>query len=349
MKTSSRMIITILLVSLIAGVGIISAVAADKPVLIVSNFGLADEKIIETVIKPFEEKYDCTVIYEGGTNSERLTKLMNDPNSDVDVIYLAQQFAQNGFDAGLFDEIDYSRIPNAEFLLEKANFLKESKQGPATTMNRLGIIYNKEKVSELTSYADLWKPEFKDQIAIPEISTTFGPATVTIAANYAGVDYKDDQGTAAFEALEQLKPNLVTTYARSSDLKNMFVSGEITAALAADFAYTTMSEDAKANLVFVNPVEGAYLNFNTINIVKTSDQKDLAYLFIDHVLSVENQLSAAINVPEATVNTQVVLPDTVPSQLTTIEIAEKSNVVDFRVVNELLAAWVDLWNRTINS
>jgi len=316
--------------------------------LVVSNFALADEKIIESVVKPFEEKYGCTVVYDAGTNSERLTKLKNDPNSDVDVIYLAQQYAQDAFDAGLFDEFDYSRVPNAAFLLDKASVFKDSKQGPPTTMNRLGIIYNADKV-EITSFADLWKPELKNAIAIPDIATTFGPATVAIAAKYAGVDYAADNGAAAFKALEALKPNIVKTYSKSSDLKNMFASGEIKAALAAEFAYNTMGDDTANKLVFLDPAEGAYLNFNTINIVKTSDQKDLAYLFVDHVLSAESQLAGAINVPESPVNTKVQLTPEVAAKLTTVEIADKSNVVDFKAVNAQLAAWVDLWNRTLNS
>lgn len=321
----------------------------EKPTLVVSNFGLADEKIIETVIKPFEEKFNCTVVYESGTNSERLTKLKNDPNTDVDVIYLAQQYAQEGFDAGLFEKFDYSRVPNAEFMLEKANFLRESGQGPATTMNRLGIIYNPDKVGEITSFADLWKPEMKDSVAIPDISTTFGPAVVSIAATYAGTPFAEDKGEAAFGALEELKPNIVKTYAKSSDLKNMFASGEIGAAMAAEFAYNTMGDDSNSNLKFIDPTEGSYLNFNTINIVKNTDQADLAYEFVNHVLSKESQLSAAINVPESPVNTQVELPEDVAKKLTTIEIADKSNVLDFTVINTQLSDWVNNWNRILNS
>ncbi len=321
--------------------------SGEKPVLVVSNFALADDRIKDTVIKPFEEKYNCTVVYEGGTNGERLTKLKNDPNTDVDVIYLAQQYAQQGVDAGLFEEIDYSRIPNAEYLLEKADFLKESKQGPAVTMNRLGIIYNPEKAGEITSFADIWKEEYRDQVAIPDISTTFGPAMVAVASNYAGVDYATDGGEAAFKALEELKPNIVKTYSKSSDLKNMFSSGEISVALAAEFAYNTMG-DSNTNLVFIDPTEGAYLNFNTVNIVRNSDQKDLAYEFINYVLSEENQLDAALNVPESAVNTQVEIPEEAAKKLTTVETANQSNIVDFSVVNPLLENWVDMWNKTLN-
>ena len=36
--------------------------SGEKPVLVVSNFALADDRIKDTVIKPFEEKYNCTVV-----------------------------------------------------------------------------------------------------------------------------------------------------------------------------------------------------------------------------------------------------------------------------------------------
>ncbi len=323
------------------------ATPAAKTTLVVSNFALADDRIKETVIAPFEKENNCTVVYEGGTNAERLTKLKNDPNTTVDVIYLAQQFAQQGVDAGLFEEFDYAKVPNSADILKKADIFKDSKQGPPTTMNRLGIIYNPEKAGDIKSFSDIWKAEYKEKVAIPDISTTFGPAMVTVAAKHAGVDYATDNGEAAFKALADLKPNIVKTYTKSSDLKNMFSSGEITVALAAEFAYNTMG-DASVKLVFLDPAEGSYLNFNTINIVKSSKNKDLAYKFVDFVLSQENQLNAAINVPESAVNTKVQIPAEVASKLTTVETADKCNVVDFTVVNKQLTDWIDKWNKTLN-
>lgn len=319
----------------------------EKPTLIVSNFALADDRIKESVIKPFEAKFNCTVIYEGGTNAERLTKLKNDPNSDVDVIYLSQQFAQQGVDQGLFKEVDYTKIPNAADLLSKAGIFADSKQGPPNTMNRLAIIYNPEKAGTVTSFADIWKPEYEGQVAIPDISTTFGPAMVAVASAYAGVDYTTDGGEAAFQALEQLKPNIVNTYTKSSDLKNMFEAGEISIALAAEFAYNTMG-DSNVDLVFIDPTEGAYLNFNTINIAKNTDQEDLAYEFINFILSKESQEEAAIGIPASAVNTKAVVPEEAAKKLTTIESAEKANVLDYKYINDHLKEWIDMWNRTLN-
>lgn len=321
--------------------------SGEKQTLVVSNFALADDKIKENVIKPFEEKFGCTVIYEGGTNAERLTKLKNNPKADVDVIYLSQQFAQQGVDEGLFQEIDYSRIPNAADLLSKADIFVDSKQGPPNTMNRLAIIYNPEKAGTITSFADIWKPELKGQVAIPDISTTFGPAMIAVASAYAGVDYTTDQGVAAFKALTELKPNIVNTYTKSSDLKNMFEAGEISVALAAEFAYNTMG-DSNVKLVFVDPAEGAYLNFNTINITKNTDQQDLAYEFINFILSKESQENAAIGIPASAVNTKVVISEEAAKKLTTVEAAEKANILDYQLINTHFVEWIDMWNRTLN-
>ena len=75
---------------------------------------------------------------------------------------------------------------------------------------------------EIKEWNDLWDSRLKGQISIPEITTTFGPAMVHIASDYKGVDITSDNGKAAFEALEELKPNIVKTYTKSSDLTNMF-------------------------------------------------------------------------------------------------------------------------------
>ena len=59
-------------------------------------------------------------------------------------------------------------------------------------------------------------------VSIPEITTTFGPAMVYVAGDHAGTPVAEDEGKAAFETLAELKPNLVKTYTKSSDLINMF-------------------------------------------------------------------------------------------------------------------------------
>ena len=167
---------------------------------------------------------DRIVTETGGTN-DRYTKLSADPNSTIDVIELSQAMTAKGTDEGLFDTIDLSKIPNAEKLIPAAKEIAEAGQGVPYTINSIGIIYNPELTGfDITSFDDLWDERLAGKVSIPEITTTFGPAMVYVASDHAGVDVTTDNGEAAFKALADLKPNLVKTYTKSSDLLNMFTS-----------------------------------------------------------------------------------------------------------------------------
>ena len=316
--------------------------------LVVSIWGYNEDKLRENVFAPFEEANNVKIVLETGNNSDRLTKLKNNPNSGVDVIYLAESFAQEGIEADLFEKIDYAKIPNSEKINAKAKYTIDRGYGPAYTMNRAAICYDPSKIDfEIKSWADLWKPELKGKVSIPELSTTFGPSVMYLASAKAGVDITTDNGTAAFAELKNLKPNLVKTYTKSSDLANMFANGEVVAAITADFAFGRIKGNVE-NAVFVDPTEGAYVNFNTVNIVKSSDNKELAYKFIDFLLSKEVQEKNAKSIGETPINTDVVLTADEVGSMTYGEIVDKANTVDHQFVNGAKANWVDTWNQTLN-
>ncbi len=198
--------------------------------LIISTWGLSEDVLWQDVYGPFEKAYDCKVVLETGTTAERYTKLSSNPNSTVDVIELSQKAAADGYAAKLFSKVDYGKIANAQQLIPGAKDMTKSGFGPAYTLNSIGIIYNPTALGfEIKEWADLWRPELANRISIPALSTTFGPAMVYVAADFAKVKVAKDKGAAAFKALESLKKNIVKTYTKSSDLANMFSSGEIVA------------------------------------------------------------------------------------------------------------------------
>lgn len=321
---------------------------SEEKKLVISTWGLNEDKLKEDVFKPFEEKNNVKIVLETGNNSERLTKLKNNPNSEVDLMYLAESFSEDGAEQGLFDKLDYSKISNSEKLNSKAKATIKSGFGPAYTLNRIAIAYNPKKLGfEIKSWKDLWRPELKGKIAIPDITTTFGPSMVYIAGIKAGVDVTKDKGEAAFKQLEALKPNVVKTYSKSSDLTNMFASGEIVAAVTADFVYGNISKVAP-DVKYVNPVEGTFLNFNTINIAKNSKNKDLALEFINYALSAEVQGRTAKGLGESPVNVDVKLSSEESKNLTYGDVIEKSNTIDYKFVNPLMKDWIDKWNRILN-
>lgn len=321
---------------------------AEEKKLVLSTYGLSEDISEEEVYKPFEDQYNCKIVTETGSTNERYTKLSADSQTTIDVIELSQAMTAKGIEEGLFEPLDLSKIENSQYLIKAAKTMADAGQGIAYTINSIGIMYDPEAVGfEITSFDDLWKAELEGSVAIPDITTTFGPAMVYMASDYKGVDVTSDKGAAAFEALEELKPNLVKTYAKSSDLINMFTSGEIKAAIVGDFGVPTIKE-ANPDLVYVTP-DVTYANFNTISITKNCKDKELAYAYINYRLSKElqNKTTKALN--EAPTNGQVEVSKEDSEHMTYGPAAERAKVLDYSFVNPVLSDWIDQWNRTINN
>lgn len=347
----NKKIVTLLLTGVLSATALVgcgkSGDSSSDNKLIVSTWGLNEDVLKKEIFEPFAKEHGVEVVLEVGNNSERLTKMKNNPNSNIDITYLAESFAEQGIEAGIFEELDYSKIPNAKNINEKAKTTVERGYGPAYTLNSIGIVVDPSAGIEINTWEDLWKPELKGKIAIPDITTTNGAAIVSIAADKAGVDITKDKGEAAFKELEKLKPNVVKTYSKSSDLANMFSSGEIVAAVASDFAFETIAK-AKPEVKNIVPESGTYLNFNTININKNSDKKELAYEFINYALSPEVQERAAKALSESPVNTEVKLNEEDAKNLTYGKVLENAKVIDFKFVNTLMNDWINTWNRIMN-
>lgn len=344
--------LTFLTASILAacGVGNGGDKTADKEpqTLVISTFGLEEDKMQEDVFKPFEEKYNVDIVLETGTSSERLTKLKSNPNSTVDVIELSQSNAADGVSAGLFEKIDSKNVPNMDNLIDSAKDLSADGSGPAYTLNSIGIVYNKKAAGkEIKEWEDLWDASLKGKISIPDITTTFGPAMVYVASGHKKVDITTDNGKAAFEGITDIAPNVVKTYSKSSDLANMFQSGEIAAAVVGDFAVPIITE-SNPDVAYVVPDSGTYANFNTINVNKNSKNKDLAYKYIDWRLSQEVQEKTAVSLNEAPTNKNVVLDEETAKNKTYGDVAERTNKVDSLFVNKNLESWINQWNRILN-
>ena len=284
---------------------------------------------------------------EVGNASERLTKVQSG-GSNIDVIELSQSGSTKGTTEGLFETVTEKEIPNLALLTDGAKEVFQNGGGIPFSINSIAIVYDKEKLGrEIKDWSDLWSEDLKGKIAIPDITTTGGPLFLSIAADKGGKALKDDKGEAAFKALEELKPNIVKTYSKSSDLANMFQAGEVTVAVVVDFAIPTVKK-ANGNVVSVVPESGTYANYNTVNIVKNAKNKENAYKYVNHRIGTENQTVKAKSLSEAPVNKDVKLADNEVKTMTYGDVAKRAKTVDFKLVNENLKAWIDQWNKILN-
>lgn len=321
--------------------------SSDTKKLVVSTFGLSEDIVKSDIMAPFEKEFDAKVTLDVGNSGDRFNKLISNPKG-IDVIELAQANSADGASQGLFEKLDETKIPNVKDLTSGAKEVFESGAGVPIAVNSVGIVYDKEKVGkEITDWSDLWDAALKGKISIPEITTTAGPLMMYIASEHAGVDIEKDNGKAAFKALEELKPNVVKTYSKSSDLANMFQAGEIEAAVVMDFAYDIIKGDSET-INYVVPESGTYANYNTVNIPKEAANKELAYSFINNRISEESQKKKALSLNEGPTNAKVELSDEEAGNMTYGAIADRAKTIDFDFVNGQMTDWIDRWNRLIN-
>ncbi|NGP44879.1 ABC transporter substrate-binding protein [Bacillaceae bacterium SIJ1] len=318
---------------------------AEKQELVVSTWGFASEFFEEEVYKPFEEKHDVDIVVDIGNNADRLNKVRQG-TSAVDVIFLSDYYANQGISEGLFAEVDQEKLTNVDKIYDVAKAPLGEAYGPAYTIARFGIAYNPEAIDmEITSWSDLWEAELQGNLTVPGITTTTGPMMLDVASLVGGSEtFNEDT---AIEKSQELNENVVKYYGKTSELVNMFGQGEVAVGPVMEM-YMSDLQEAVPSVEFVNPEEGSYAVMNTVNVVKTSEQQELAHEFINWMLSNEVQTASAKNGIDSPVNTEVELTEEEAQGLTYgKEVVESLRSLDMENVNENLKTWIERWNREV--
>jgi len=330
---------------LVAGTGLAAlstAAMAQDGQLIISTWGFNGDILDEVLYAPFEAEHGVEIVIDQGNNADRLNRVRV-RDGGVDLIYLADAYAQQAIADGLFQEIDRGQIPNIEEIYAVGQAPHGEAYGPAYTIGRYGIVYDSAATDDpVTSWGDLWREEFAGRVTIPNVSTTAGQLIVLAAGERAGVDAFENPD-AAFAELEALAPNVLTAYGRSSELVNLFAQGEVVIAAAQDFVVGSIQE-AVPTAVWAPLGDEAYANLNVINILEGSDQVELAHAFINFHLSQPIQHEMAVRGVDAPINRNVELTEEEAARWTYgAEVVEALRLPDYERLNEVGEDWTTRW------
>lgn len=309
----------------------------------ISTFSFNAELLQKNVYDPFMEATGCKLIVEGGKNAERVTKIKETPKN-YDVVIIGDAFIADLIDEDLIDTVDSTKLSNLDSLYDIAKAPFGEEYGPAYTFNRLGIVYDKATCPiEINSWEDLWNPELEGSVAIPDITTTSGPLFYYSVAKMANLTPGTDDD-AIFKKMEELKPNVMKTYTSANDTITMLNQGEISVAVLLDFSYTA-AKSASEDYVWVDPTEGTFSGYNTINIIKGCENKELAQAFIDFYISKEVQLAEALDGVDSPVRTDVELTPEQSANFTYgKEMIDSLLLPDWSVINKNKVDWTTRWN-----
>lgn len=282
----------LLCIVIIGGTIIPSAAGKSEPQAVLNVFNWS-EYLPQSVIDKFEQQYNIKVNYSTfSSNEEMLAKLMAG-GSQFDLVVASDYMVDILAKQKLIQPMDRSKITNFKNLDETVlnlEFDPGNKYSIPYMWGDACIAVNTSKLkTPITSYEDLWNPEFKNSIVVLDDQR----AVIGMALKKLGYSINETSPTAleaAKKELEKLQPN-IKAYDSDSP-KTLLINGEAKAGLVWG-AEAALAKRENKDIQAVIPIEGLFLQQDNFVIPTQSKNKDAAELFINFIL--EPEISSEIS------------------------------------------------------
>jgi putative spermidine/putrescine transport system substrate-binding protein len=321
---------------MVAGASVFPAHAAEK--LVVSVWGGSwKDMVADIVAKKFTADTGVAVEFITGGTIDRLNKakLAKDtPESDITLTtsHVGWLYATDD----LYETLDLKKIPNAVNLVEEA---KLSPYHIGTWAYVYTIGYRSDLVKGMTfeSWADLWKPEMKGMISVPDFDPSHVIAVSALLSGGSAADWEKGQAR-----LIALKPNFKAFYTNDAQSQQLIANGETPVQIMLSMnAHYMIKEGVPVKLVI--PKEGAVLGIDSVGIMKGSKNVENAYKFVNTLLDPQVQARIAeFKKGSPTVTNAKLDPETakLPGVFTTPEQwKSQAIIIDHKLRSEKLGEW----------
>ena len=296
--TTNRTSIRALAAALAAAALAVPALAQERTV----NVYNWSDYIDESILKEFTDETGIEVVYDVFDSNELLETKLLAGNTGYDVVVPTGTFLARQIQAGVFQPLDKSKLPNLENMdPEIMERLTKYDPGNEHAINYMwgttGIGYNVEAVRErlgsdtIDSWDVVFDPEqlakFEDcGIHVLDTSEELIPA----ALNYLGhdPDSKDaDQIREAGELLKSLTPYVQKFH--SSEYINALANGDICLAVGwSGDVFQARDRAAEADngvtVGYAIPKEGALMWFDNMAIPASAENVDEAHEFLNYIM-----------------------------------------------------------------
>ncbi len=277
--------------------GVMAAAAqADDKVLHVYNWS---DYIAPDTIKKFEAESGIKVVYDVFDSNETLEAKLLAGKSGYDVVVPSNNFLAKQIKAGVYQELDKSKLPNWKNLNEsllKAVSVSDpgNKHAFPYMWGSIGIGFNAEKVKAVlgadaptNSWDLLFKPENAEKLKACGVSFLDSPTEmIPVALHYLGypTDSQDKKQLAEAEALFlKIRPSIA--YFHSSKYISDLANGNICVAVGySGDIYQAKARAAEAGdkvkVSYNIPKEGAGSFYDMVAIPKDAENVEGAYKFM---------------------------------------------------------------------
>ncbi len=258
-----------------------SGATGEKQSINVYNWG---EYIDQTVLDDFEAETGIKVNYTTYASNEEMYSKIVSGAASYDVIIPSEYMISKMISEDLLAELDFSNIPNYKYIGEEYKGLSydpEEKYSVPYTWGTVVIVYNTKYVDE-EDVADesidlLWNEKYAGNILMfDNPRDAFALAHIKLGHSMNTTNPED-----WYEAAEELKKQkpLVQAYVMDQIFDKMLNEEAYIATYYAGDAITMMDENE--DLAAYVPVEGANMFFDSMCVLKNSQNKEAAEKFIN--------------------------------------------------------------------
>ena len=242
-----------------------------------------------SLIEEFETKYNCRVVIDTFDSNESMYAKIKAGASGYDIIVPTSYMAQVMYQQKLIDKLDLSKIPNVKFIdklyLKNLAFDKNMTYSIPYMLGYTCIAYNKEKLGKIDNTWNVFaREDLKNRMSmLDDMRETVGAGLL-----YIGSKINSTNTNELYHAGERVliwKKNLAKF--DNEVYKNGITSGEFLIVQGYSGDILQAMEEAK-HVDFMIPREGVSISCDDLVIPSKSNNKKLAYKFIDFIIEPQN-------------------------------------------------------------
>lgn len=326
----------------------LDALAKTDQIVVMTWGGQWGDAMRDNVDAAYEKATGIKVVQERGASPvDRITKIkVSLPNPPADCFQLADGLVPLAIKQGVAEKLDRNspRMPNLRNMIP--TFWND--YWAPQIFSVIGVIYNTKLVKNPPAgWEDLWRPEFKGRIVLPEISHSIGSYIIPIGAVAAGKPPGDEEaGFAMLKKMADLRP----IWAKDTDtmMNSMRTEDAMIGILYKSQTYTVKGYGAPVEWVY--PKEGGIAYTSGTCIAKGTKYLEAAEQYINTTMDPNVQTFAAKIYNYGGTNKDT-LSKLSPELQQRVKFPQdqldRLIKLDLGMMTDKRAAWVERWNRVV--
>jgi putative spermidine/putrescine transport system substrate-binding protein len=335
------------LVGIVVGVGLLAAFpvhAQQKPdkIVVTAYGGIWSESVKKNFASCFEKKTGVKVDILTGESADWLNRIRANPGKPpIDVITLAEADSFRASKEGLFDKITPEHVPNLKDIPD--TFHKPWNDfSVVQNFGGMGVMYNKSALKDPpANWKDLIENiiagKYGKKVGWPSGTYTWGPEFIWFVAQQYGGNIDT-----AFQKIKAMQPYVVKFWNTPVEALNLFGTKEVDILVYWDGRAHAFIDKGNSWAGFYVPQPNTIAGSVLVSKVKNSP--DIAWEYVNCVLSEQGQLGHARTVLYAITNKNVVYSPEIKDKVTP---ASMVVIPPYEQIFDKIPGWIERWNKEI--